>query len=1089
MRSILRLVPVFAFLNVLAHAQSPNATITGRVLDPGNAVIAAADVEAINLYTNIHYTGQTNREGAFVIPSLPPAPYRIEVKKAGFKAVIREDVVLRVQDVVALNFTLPVGSVSESVTVESGAPLLNTQDASVSTVVDRNFAENLPLNGRSFQALIQLTPGVVSIPSTGNDNGQFSINGQRGESNYWTVDGVSANIGVGSQGITGNGFGGALGSFSALGGTNSLVSVDALQEFRIQTSTYAPEFGRTPGGQISILTRSGTNQLHGTLFDYLRNDVLDANDWFANSKGLPKPKERQNDFGGVLGGPIVKDRTFFFFSYEGLRLRLPQTSLTTVPCDNTCTVFGNARVMAVPAMQPYFNAFPLPNGPEVFSKCMPNVNGCPASGKQPTGTAQFNGTYSNPATLDAYSLRIDHRFNQKLNVFGRYNYSPSEFDGRGGGGVDSLNTITPSRITTQTATLGTTWSLSATITNDFRFNYSRTNSSSRVDQDNFGGATPLSSLGLPSPFTSQNAALVLHILSLNGGSLQAGQLGRNLQRQINAVDSLSFQNGSHSLKFGVDFRRLSPISDDLPYEQLAFFSSVPSAESGNLLFSLLFSETRAALLLKNLGVFGQDTWRITPRLTVTYGLRWDVDFAPSSNGGPNLTAVTGYNLQDFSKLALAPAGTSPFATRYGNLAPRLGLAYQISHSQEWQTVLRAGFGVFYDLATSEAGNAFNPVIYPFGVEKFSFGGSFPLAPAAAAPPAIVPPNGNSGVVFAFDPHLNLPYTLEWNVALEQTLGKQQTISASYIGSAGRRLLQGADVLSPSANLAEAQLIGNTASSDYSALQLQFNRRLSHGVQALASYTWSHSIDDGSAGSFGNSSNQLAPTLNTNANRGPSDFDIRNAFSAGITYAVPAREMNRMTKAILHGWSLQSLIQARSAPPVDVFDAAFQQLSQSAASARIRPDVVPGQPLYLSGSQCSVVFGSPCPGGMGFNPAAFKAPPVDPTTGLPLRQGNLGRNVLRGFGATQWDFGVHRDFPIHESLKLEFRAELFNILNHPNFGPPRGSFGIGGFGVSSQMLGQYLNGGGGIGGLGSGAFSPLYQIGGPRSMQFALKLSF
>jgi len=256
---------------------------------------------------------------------------------------------------------------------------------------------------------------VLSLPpSTNTDNGQFSVNGQRGESNYWMVDGVSANIGISSDKVAGNTFGGALGSFSVLGGTNSLVSVDALEEFRIQTSTYAPEFGRSPGGQISILTRSGTNQWHGTLFDYLRNDVLDANDWFGNSKGLPKPKERQNDFGDTFSGPILKDKTFFFFSYEGLRLRLPQATLTTVPCDSTCAVFGNARAMAVAAMEPYLNAFPLPNGPEIFTPCTPGVNGCPASGEQPTGTGQFNASYSNPATLDAYSLRIDHRLNDKV---------------------------------------------------------------------------------------------------------------------------------------------------------------------------------------------------------------------------------------------------------------------------------------------------------------------------------------------------------------------------------------------------------------------------------------------------------------------------------------------------------------------------------------------------------------------------------------------------------------------------------------------------------------------------------------------------
>jgi hypothetical protein len=351
------------------------------------------------------------------------------------------------------------------------------------------------------------------------------------------------------------------------------------------------------------------------------------------------------------------------------------------------------------------------------------------------------------------------------------------------------------------------------------------------------------------------------------------------------------------------------------------------------------------------------------------------------------------------------------------------------------------------------------------------------------------------ILYAFDPHLRLPYTLEWNVAVEQALGKQQSLSASYIGSSGRRLLQAAQLSSPNPNLVAAILFGNAATSEYNALQLQFERRMIRGLQALASYTWSHSIDDGSAGSFGSGSNLLPGALNGDANRGPSDFDIRHTFSAGVTYELPAPKINAFTSAILHGWSLQTFILARSAPPVDISESfVYSQLSSSGVVTDIRPDVVPGQPVYLLGSQCVAVIGSPCPGGKGFNPAAFQDPPIDPNTHNPLRQGTTPRNFLRGFGASQWDFGVHRDFPIRESLKLQFRAEMFNVLNHPNFGPPSGFFlspqngGPAGFGLSTQMLGQSLNAGFG-GNLGGGAFDPLYQLGGPRSIQFALKLMF
>jgi hypothetical protein len=487
-------VRIFACALVLVLpvvAQSPNGNINGSVQDPANGVIAGAEVVVVNDVTGVQYTTKTNSEGIFVLPNLPPGPYRVQVSKLGFKTIVKPDIVLNVQDALSLNFTLPVGAAYEVLTVEGGAPLVNTENAAVSTVVDRQFAENLPMNGRSFQTLIELTPGVATVTGdNGSDSGQFSINGQRPTSNYWMVDGVSANIGVGANALGGgNGFGGTVGSFSAMGGTNSLVSVDALQEFRIQTSTFAPEFGRTPGGQISIVTRSGTNNWHGTAFAYFRNDALDANDWFADSADLAKPQERQNDFGGTVGGPIVKARTFMFFSYEGLRLRLPQTSLTNVP-DLA------ARQSAVPAMKPYFAAFPMPNGAD----------------DSVAGVAKFNATYSNPATLDAYSLRLDDRVTEKWNVFGRYNYSPSEFSSRGGSsGFGALSVVEPLRITTQTATLGATYAVSANVGNDFRFNYSRVNARSYFSTDGFGEAIPLTNIPFPPGYNPQTAVFSLQI--------------------------------------------------------------------------------------------------------------------------------------------------------------------------------------------------------------------------------------------------------------------------------------------------------------------------------------------------------------------------------------------------------------------------------------------------------------------------------------------------------------------------------------------------------------------------------------------------
>jgi hypothetical protein len=1067
-------VCIFVSVAVIALlAQSPNANINGLVSDPSSAAVVGAEIVAVNDVTGVQFTTKSNTEGIYILPNLPPGPYRVQVSKIGFKTLIKPDIVLNVQDSLSINFSLSVGALHEIVTVQGGAPLVNTENATVSTVVDRQFAENLPMNGRSFQTLIDLTPGVVVTPVNGADGGQFSVNGQRPSSNYWMVDGVGANVGVSASFLPGNGLGGSLGSFSALGGTNSLVSIDAMQEFRIQTSTFAPEFGRTPGAQISIVTRSGTNQLHGSAFDYLRNDLLDANDWFADYARLPKPMERQNDFGGTLNGPLIKDRTFFFFSYEGLRLRLPQVALDTVPDQSS-------RQNAVASMQPYLNAFPLdPNQPDLGN-----------------GLAEYKASYSNSASLDAYSLRIDHSLSDKWRLFGRYNYSPSQISDRGANG-SALSVVSPTRVTTETVTLGAAWIRSPSIMEDVRFNYSHVNGFTSSHLDNFGGAIPFTTAPFPSTFTTQNSEFEMGLFALTGGQLLAtGRMQQTVQRQFNVVDGLSVQIRKHSLKFGADFRRLSPLVDFPVYAQFPLFFDLPSALNGTPALTEVESNIPTTFAFRDLGVYAQDNWRVGPHLSITYGVRWDVDWPPSTSRGANIPAVLDYNLSNLSMLALASPGSTPFRTQYGNFAPRVGVAYELSQTPNWQSSFRGGFGVFYDLASSEVGHLVSNSSYPFSALNFVTSGQFPLDSSSGAPPPITLASlaccGNT--LTAFDPHLRLPYTLEWNLAVEQGLGSQQSVSATYLGSSGRRLLQTAYVLSPNPNFYSATLVANTASSDYEALQLRFQRRISNGLQALSSYTWSHSIDDGSAGSSALGSNTYVPALGPSANRGPSDFDIRHSFSLGMTYDIPAPRFGALGNFVFRGWSTENFVIVRTAPPLDVFYDRFEQGALFNARANVRPDTVPGQPMYLYGTVCAEVLGPPCAGGKGLNPAAFRSPPLDPTTGNPMRQGDLGRNALRAFGATQWDFAIHREFPLHEQIKLQFRAEFFNILNHPNFAPPVSDLRSPGtvnprFGQSSQMLGQYLSGAGNPGTVGNGAFNPLYQLGGPRSTQLALKLTF
>jgi hypothetical protein len=1052
----------FLFAVLVPALFGQTAELNGLVQDPSGSAIPSATIELRNSETGTSQQTTTNGDGLYSLPSLNPGTYSATIRANGFKTLTRDGILLEVAQRARLDLTLEVGATGETITVVGDASPINTADAAVSTVVDRNFVENLPMNGRSFQSLLYLTPGVTlnagSGPSNGYATGQFSVNGQRASSNYWMVDGVSANVGITPWQVQGNGAAGGLGAFNVLGGTNSIVSVDALQEFRIQTSTYAPEFGRTPGGQISIVTRSGTNQFHGSLFDYFRNTVLDATDWFANAQSLPKPAEQQNDFGGTVGGPIIKDKTFFFFSYEGLRLRQPQTILSTVP-DMA------ARQAAPPAIQPFLTAYPLPTS---------SVDIGP-------GIAPFNASFSDPASVDAYSIRIDHTLTKNVNVFGRYNYSPSSQDQRGG--FDTANDIWHLTTGTRTATAGATWMLSPTAVNEARFNYSTASGASTSYMDNFGGGAPAPGFNqFPSGFSYANAAFSIYPLFGTSMYYIEGFLQKNEQHQYNVVDTVALQRGSHSLKFGVDFRRLSPLSHGQALGLVPEFATLQDIQNGNPIVTYRFQHATATFLFHNLGTFAQDTWRLNPRLTLTYGLRWDIDFTPSVANGSPIPAVTGFSLTDLTNLALAPAGAKIYGTRYGSVAPRIGAAYQISPSGDWGLVLRAGFGVFYDLASTEVDNI-GFQYYPYSIYSLSYGTPFPLPPAVRAQPPMIPPDATQGVLSSFDPHLRVPYTLQWNVALEQALGKAQTLKVSYVGSSGRSLLASEQIASPNANYQNAILVGNAGTSSYNSLQVQFQRRLTSGIQALASYAWAHSIDDGSFAAYANGS-----FASINSNKADSDFDIRHTFSGALTYAVPTLRANAFTKAITHGWSLDNIIQLHSAPPVDISDGAFTHLSTAYTQLQFRPDINPGQPLYLHGPQY--------PGGEALNPLGFRNPPVDPKTGLPLRQGDLGRNALRAFGMGQWDLAVHRDFPIRETIRLQFRAEMFNATNHPNFAPFDVNFNTGPseaptgpldpyFGQSTSMLNQSSAGGQ----AGNGGLNALYQSGGPRSIQLALKLIF
>ena len=1025
----LSVVLLFAF-SLVAVTQTETAVISGRVTDPSGAVIKDAEITITNIDTNISSTVSTNDRGIYVFPGVYPGRYRLAVKSVGFKEIVETNLIVHVQDTISRNYSLALGSINETVTVVADEARVNTESAAVSTVIDRKFVEDLPLNGRSFNTLLQLTPGVVIAPNnTGaTSQGQFSIAGQRTDANNFTVDGVSANFGVGAgQNVAGSGTGGAQ-AFSVLGSTSSLVSVDALQEFRIETSSFAPEFGRTPGGQVILSTRSGTNSFHGGVFDYFRNTAMDANDWFANQKGLPRAAEHHNDFGGFFGGPIWKNKTFFFLSYEGARLDLPQTLVVQVPSTY-------ARNAAPVTLAPYLNAYPLPDD-------RASVTG--------VYTGPSTGTFSDRSNLDAASLRVDHTINNRLTIFARYNYAPSNFTGPQGGPSTSLSSSQTNNVKTTTFTAGLNMLFSNGMSNTLRGNYSFQSNDTSFTLSSFGGAVqPSPNLLLGSLTADHNLGL---FFTFDTSNLLIGNGGNNHTRQINFTDDFATSIGSHQLKVGGDYRGIFLNLAPQQYEPILLAPSIQQfLSSGSVTMSNLAFRP-AQFLVSALSLFAQDNWKVNSRLTLTYGLRWELNPAPSTRG--NTTAAALQNLDTASNITLA-FNRPLWATTYNNVAPRLGVAYSLMADASF--VLRAGGGIFYDLGAGSSANL--AFAAPNRASSFFASVPVPVADISAYLPvtSIQPPYSNAS---GFDPALKLPRSYQWSVALEKSFAGKQAISATYVGQAGRDLLRSQSLYQPNANFVGDLLVTeNDARSNYHALQVQYRRPISTHLRALLNYTWSHSLD--------NASDDVALALPNNIVSGArdyasSDFDVRHSFSGALSYMLPSAGKVGPLALLTRDWSLDSVILARSGVP---FNGVLLFASPDpGGSALSRPDLVQGQPLWISTAGT--------PGGKMLNAAAFSIPQTP-------RQGTEGRNDIIGFGLSQVDLSLARQFKVAERINLKFRADAFNLFNHPNFRNPFAYIEFGpSYLQSSEMLNQ------GLGGL-----NPLFQEGGPRSLQFSLKLDF
>lgn len=1057
-------------LTLGAWAQTATATLSGTVTDQQESVIGGARITVQNNATSLKREVMSNESGFFIVPVLPPGTYTLTAIRDGFAPLTVSNIILNINDERSLRLQLKVGQVGESVTIEAGT-LEVDQAPAVSTVVDQNMVERIPLNGRTIQNLLALTPGVIAFTGNSQVNvGQISVNGLRTTQNYLTIDGVSANLYVGTNNSGSSQTNGLIPGFSQLGTTSNLVSVDALQEFKVQTSSYSPEFGRTPGAQIQLTTRSGGNRFHGSLSEYFRNEKLDANDWFVNANRLERAPLRHNNFGGTFSGPIYlprkifgpasidqRNRTFFFFSYEGTRIRLPQV------LGNGLVPSRNVRATAHPSLRPFFTAFPDPTGPDT-------ANGL---------NAPFVTSYSNPQTQDSTAIRVDHNLTSKVTVFGRYSHSPQE----------SL-TLFPQRSqasTLQGLTKTLTFGVNATITpklnNEFRFNWSRNFALTGSEFYSVKGTTePPRSLAFPSPLTENSSvgwSFPNALYSINPGST-------GLRRQINITDTLSWVKGNHFLKFGFDYRR-SPSRQELPDLQLtALFNTLAAAQNARAT-SVQYTVNNPRFTdyeWTNFGAFAQDSWRLTRRLTLDYGVRWDV------NPPPTIDPERRFAVLDFVTPArLAEPGAKLFPTIWKAFAPRVGGAYQLSTKDGWLTVLRGGYGLFYDVGSGSAGSI-SGGFFPFTGVKTGTNVQFPFSADFLTPPVIstTPPYSQGSYLVQYDKDFVLPRVHQWNVAIEQGLGRSQTLSVTYVGNAGRRLLRQA-ILTLSRQqypIASPDFSSNTSfnmvsnaegredTSDYHAMQVQFQRRAKR-LSAIVNYTWSHAIDTSSSSANVTSTNFFRASPLTD--RADSAFDRRHVFTSAVTWNLPAisKDWNRVLNAITRSWGVDGIFQFQTSYPMEIsyFD---NTPNNNLSLLTLRPDLVLGKPLWIKSNG---------PTGKVLNPAAFSIP----TT---VRQGNLGRNSIRVDLLWQPDIALSRTFTFRETINLRIKAEMFNFVNHPMFAQPANSIGqknangtftpLSTFGTYSTMLNR-TTASEGI------ALSSIYAPGGPRSVQLSMKLSF
>jgi outer membrane receptor protein involved in Fe transport len=1103
----LRLIPVFIVLVVSSlFGQTFRGTILGTVSDQSGAVVAGATITVKNVATGLERTTQTSTDGSYAIPELPIGTYTVTVSQAGFQTSVTRDVAVNVATERRVDAQLKTGQVSQRVEVSGDLlPQVDTTSAVIGGVLTSETIADIPVNGRDYTKLIYLNPGISGSPDQISDSpgsfGTFSMNGSRGRANNFLLDGTDMNDGYRNDP--------AINEPGVFGDPATILPIDAVAELRVLSNGEA-EYGRNSGAIVNIVTKSGTNQLHGSLLEYWRSGQLGSRNYF-NFAPNPKNSFLNNQFGGSLGGPIVKDKTFFYLNYEGQRESGKQSGTSCVPDPSVVASTAQAIIDEGGTLNPVTqallarNPWPLPNVPGATSdgtSCFSEAD--PAIDFDLSTATPFKNR------VDSMIAKIDHNFTPNNLLTGRYYFGDSDqsfpFAQLAAGLLPGFNTVTPTRV--QLVSLSYVKVLNASQVNEARLGWNRFAEGFFPEDRSFNPAD----IGLNTGVGAYEGGLpAINVGSFSQIGATNGVPRNRVDSNWHFVDNYSWKAGRHDMKFGYEFRRTTIMQvientfrGKLSFDDLAtFLTGDPSGGNQRR------GNTRRHTFENSHGLYIQDTFRWTPRLTLNLGLRWDY------------FGVVGEKDNLFYRFDPALLDTVAAGQLYdkdlNNFAPRVSFAYDVTG--KGRTVIRGGWGVFYDAFAQDiflghfpwnCGFCPGPAYTGHGPGAIS---RLDLVPGSLNPDGPVyddnPDNVTPlGEFFGASKNLPTPYVQNFNLNVQQALGSRAVLQVGYVGTKGTKLFRFRDINQPSqAQITAADLEcdcinsygvprvftdslfyinqqESAASSIYHSLQTTLRMNNWRGITSQVNFVWSHAIDDASD-SEDFIPNQAQPTnsLNPAGERGNSSFDIRRRLTWNLAYQLP--KFGGALSKLKNGWGFDSVLSMQDGQPFHL-NYFFEGDYSGAGQGFDRPDVVgaisygslPLNFLNLSS------FAVPCT--FGFSPGASDESNCFPGT---RHFGNLGRNSLRGPSFKEFNFSIFKNTAITEKVNLQIRAEFFNLANHPNFSSPILPAFIATPGAPTTAAGGYastdfytLSATGDVG-------NPFLGGGGPRGVQFAAKITF